>query len=130
MNYNYKLGLRTSAILLGGLGLGYNAYDAIFNKCQCNNPLGNNYKKPDVFGQCPCGTEVGSRRILDPTGVKNNETVDPKKLQQVPDSMQFLDTEQRNGIQLIIITGKTKISHKENYHRMILKRGVLQNQIL
>jgi hypothetical protein len=94
MNYNYKLGLRTSAILLGGLGLGYNAYDAIFNKCQCNNPLGNNYKKPDVFGQCPCGTEVGSRRILDPTGVKNNETVDPKKLQQVPDSMQFLDTEQ------------------------------------
>ena len=89
VNYNYKLGLRTSAIL-GGLGLaGYTAYDAMFNQCQCDNPLGKNYKPKDVFGQCTCGTEVGSRRTLDPTGVKNNETVDPKKL-QMPDSMQFL----------------------------------------
>ena len=89
VNYKYRLGLRTSAIL-GGLGLaGYTAYDAMFNQCQCDNPLGKNYKPKDVFGHCTCGTEVGSRRTLDPTGVKNNETVDPKKL-QMPDSMQFL----------------------------------------
>jgi len=89
VNYKYRLGLRTSAIL-GGLGyVGYSAYDAMFNHCQCDNPLEKNYKPKDVFGQCTCGTEVGSRRTLDPTGVKYNETVDPKKL-QMPDSMQFL----------------------------------------
>jgi len=89
VNYKYRLGLRTSAIL-GGLGyVGYSAYDAMFNPCQCDNELLKNYKPKDVFGHCPCGTEVGSRRTLDPTGIKYNETVDPKKL-QMPDSMQFL----------------------------------------
>ena len=89
VNYKYRLGLRTSAIVVGGLGLGYSAYDAMFNPCQCDNELLKNYKPKDVFGHCPCGTEVGSRRTLDPTGVKYNETVDPTKL-QMPDSMQFL----------------------------------------
>jgi len=89
INYKYRLGLKTT-LIGGGLGyLGYNAYDAYRYPCQCDFPSEPNYMKKDAFGNCPCGTDVGPIRTLDPTGIQENVTVPEDKL-TTPDSMQFL----------------------------------------
>ena len=89
INYKYRLGLKTT-LIGGGLGyLGYQGYDAYMNPCQCTNPLQPNYMKPDAFGKCPCGTDVGPSRTLDPTGVPIQDTVPMNNL-TAPDSMRFL----------------------------------------
>jgi hypothetical protein len=87
INYKYRLGLKTT-LIGGGLGyLGYQTYDAFANPCQCTNPLEANYMKPDAFGKCPCGTDVGPSRTLDPTAIPNTELNTPRAM---PDSMMFL----------------------------------------
>lgn len=87
INYKYRLGLKTT-LIGGGLGyLGYQTYDALVNKCQCTNPLEPNYMKPDAFKRCPCGTDVGPSRTLDPTAIPNTELNTPRAM---PDSMMFL----------------------------------------
>ena len=87
INYKYRLGLKTT-LIGGGLGyLGYKTYDAFANPCQCTNPLEANYMKPDAFGKCPCGTDVGPSRTLDPTAIPNTELNTPRA---IPDSMMFL----------------------------------------
>lgn len=89
INYKYRLGLKTT-LIGGGLGyLGYKTYDAFANPCQCDYPSQPNYMKKDAFGNCPCGTDVGPIRTLDPTGVPNTEQIDQRQL-TFPDSMQFL----------------------------------------
>ena len=87
INYKYRLGLKTT-LIGGGLGyLGYQTYDAFANPCQCTNPLEPNYMKPDAFKRCPCGTDVGPSRTLDPTAIPNTELTTPRAM---PDSMMFL----------------------------------------
>ena len=89
LNYKYRIGRNT---LLGAGALGYTGYktwDALYNQCQCDDPLGNNYQPKDKYGNCPCGTDVGPIRTLDPTGVEFNKQIDQKDL-TYPDSMQFL----------------------------------------
>ena len=88
MNYKYRVG-RNTLLGLGALGaLGYTGYNA-YNKCQCEDPLAPNYQMKDKYDNCPCGTDVGSRRTLDPTANPFTEQVDPRSL-TMPDSMQFL----------------------------------------
>jgi hypothetical protein len=87
-NYKYRVG-RNTLLGLGAAGtLGYLGYDA-YNACQCEDPLAPNYQMLDQYGNCPCGTDVGNRRTLDPTGIPYKNPVDPKLLQG-PDSMRFL----------------------------------------
>lgn len=89
INYNYRLGLKSSLLIGGGLTLGYKTYDAIANPCQCDDQLQANYQPKDKFGNCTCGTDVGPSRTLDPTGIENTEEINQKNL-TFPDSMQFL----------------------------------------
>jgi len=90
MNYKYRIG-RNALIGAGGLGyLGYKTYDAFYNVCQCDNPTGDNYMPKDEYGNCPCGGDVGDKRILDPTG-QPIEQLAPEEQLTVPDSMKFLD---------------------------------------
>jgi hypothetical protein len=89
INYKYRLGLK-STLIGGGLGyLGYKAYDAYANPCQCTDPLALNYMAPDIMGNCPCGTDVGPSKILDPAGIED-PTIDPALLGK-PDSIKFLN---------------------------------------
>lgn len=89
INYKYRLGLK-STLIGGGLGyLGYKTYDAFANPCQCVDPKAPNYMKLDAFGKCPCGTDVGPIRTLDPTGTPI-ETPLPADSLMAPDSMRFL----------------------------------------
>jgi hypothetical protein len=87
-NYKYRIGRNTIIGALGAFGLGYGTYNAL-NPCQCEDPLAPNYQLKDKYGICPCGTDVGERRILDPTGLQYKGTYDPKKV-SMPDSMKFL----------------------------------------
>jgi hypothetical protein len=88
INYKYRLGLKTT-LIGGGLGyLGDKIYDA-YNECQCKDANEPNFMAPDVLGKCPCGTDVGPSRVLDPTPIKEENTVDPSVLLQ-NDSMNFL----------------------------------------
>jgi hypothetical protein len=88
-NYKYRLG-RNALLGTGALGYaGYKGWDALYNQCQCDDPLGNNYQKKDKYGNCPCGTDVGPIRTLDPTGVPFEKQIDQREL-TYPDSMQFL----------------------------------------
>ena len=90
MNYKYRIG-RNALIGAGGLGyLGYKTYDAFYNVCQCDNPTGDNYMPKDEYGNCPCGGDVGDKRMLDPTG-QPIEQLAPEEQLTVPDSMKFLD---------------------------------------
>lgn len=89
LNYKYRLG-RNTLLGLGALGYtGYKTWDALYNQCQCEDPSGNNYQPKDKYGNCPCGTDVGPIRTLDPTGVEFNKQIDQRDL-TYPDSMQFL----------------------------------------
>jgi hypothetical protein len=86
INYKYRLGLKTS-LIGGGLGyLGYKTYDAYANPCQCTDPLALNYMAPDIMGNCPCGTDVGPSKILDPDKIEK-PTIDPALLQETPDTL-------------------------------------------
>ena len=87
VNYNARLGLKASLIGLGIPYLGYKTWDAIANPCQCVDETKPNYQPVDSFGKCTCGNIEGNKRILDPTGVQNEEYVKPTAL---PDSMKFL----------------------------------------
>ena len=89
INYKYRLGLKTT-LIGGGLGyLGYNTYDALANPCQCDDPNLPNFQPKDALGKCTCGTDVGPSRVLDPTPIREESTIDPNTL-QTPDSMKFL----------------------------------------
>ena len=88
INYKYRLGLKTT-LIGGGLGyLGYQTYDAL-NPCQCTDPNEPNFQPVNALGKCPCGTDVGPSRVLDPTPIREEGAVDPNSL-QIPDSMKFL----------------------------------------
>ena len=88
-NYKYRIG-RNALLGAGALGYaGYKGWDAMYNQCQCDDPLGNNYQPKDKYGNCPCGTDVGPIRTLDPTGVPFEKQIDQREL-TYPDSMQFL----------------------------------------
>jgi hypothetical protein len=90
MNYKYRIG-RNALIGTGALGyLGYKTWDAFYNQCQCDNPTGRNYMPKDEYGNCPCGGDVGDKRMLDPTG-QPIEQLAPQEQLTVPDSMKFLD---------------------------------------
>lgn len=90
MNYKYRIG-RNALIGTGALGyLGYKTWDAFYNQCQCDDPTGRNYMPKDEYGNCPCGGDVGDKRILDPTG-QPIEQLAPQEQLTVPDSMKFLD---------------------------------------
>jgi hypothetical protein len=95
LNYKYRLG-RNALLGAGLLGYaGYKGYDSMYNQCQCENEKladgspDPTYQPKDKYGNCPCGTDVGPIRTLDPTGVEFNKEVDQKDL-TFPDSMQFL----------------------------------------
>jgi hypothetical protein len=90
INYKYRLGLKTS-LIGGGLGyLGYKTYDAYANPCQCEDTNAPNFMAKDAMGNCPCGTDVGPSRILDPNPIQEESTVDPALLEK-PDSVKFLN---------------------------------------
>lgn len=89
-NYRYRIG-RNALLGAGALGyLGYKTWDSFYNQCQCDNPTGNNYMPKDEYGNCPCGGDVGDKRMLDPTG-QPIEQLAPEEQLTVPDSMKFLD---------------------------------------
>jgi hypothetical protein len=95
LNYKYRIG-RNALLGLGLAGYaGYKGYDAMYNQCQCDNEKladgspDPTYQPKDKYGNCPCGTDVGPIRTLDPTGVEFNKEIDQRKL-TYPDSMQFL----------------------------------------
>lgn len=89
INYKYRLGLKTS-LIGGGLGyLGYKGYDAYANPCQCDDTNAPNFMPKDAFGNCPCGTDVGPSKVLDPNAIEQEGTVDPSLLER-PDSVKFL----------------------------------------
>ena len=86
INYKYRLGLK-STLIGGGLGyLGYKAYDAYANPCQCEDTNAPNFMAKDAMGNCPCGTDVGPSKILDPARIEE-PTIDPALLQETPDTM-------------------------------------------
>lgn len=86
INYKYRLGLKTS-LIGGGLGyLGYKTYDAYANPCQCEDTNAPNFMAKDAMGNCPCGTDVGPSKILDPVGIEK-PTIDPTLLEETPDTM-------------------------------------------
>jgi len=89
-NYRYRIG-RNALLGAGALGyLGYKTWDSFYNQCQCDDPTGNNYMPKDEYGNCPCGGDVGDKRMLDPTG-QPIEQLAPEEQLTVPDSMKFLD---------------------------------------
>lgn len=89
LNYKYRIG-RNALLGTGALGYaGYKTWDALYNQCQCEDPTANNYQPLDEYGNCPCNTDVGPIRTLDPSGVEFNKQIDQKDL-TFPDSMQFL----------------------------------------
>ena len=86
INYKYRLGLKTT-LYGGGLGyLGYKTYDAYANPCQCEDTNAPNFMAKDAMGNCPCGTDVGPSKILDPVGIEK-QTIDPALLEETPDTM-------------------------------------------
>ena len=117
INYKYRLGLKTT-LIGGGLGyLGYQTYDALVNKCQCTDPNEPNFQPVNALGKCPCGTDVGPSRVLDPTPIQEDTLVYPNSL-RTPDSMKFL---------------KEKTPSDYNYYRYQdsnLVNPNLQNQVL
>ena len=117
INYKYRLGLKTT-LIGGGLGyLGYQTYDALVNKCQCTDPNEPNFQPVNALGKCPCGTDVGPSRVLDPTPIQEDTLVYPNSL-RAPDSMKFL---------------KEKTPSDYNYYRYQdsnLVNPNLQNQVL
>ena len=118
INYKYRLGLKTTLLGVGGLGyLGYQTYDALVNKCQCTDPNEPNFQPVNALGKCPCGTDVGPSRVLDPTPIQEDTLVYPNSL-RTPDSMKFL---------------KEKTPSDYNYYRYQdsnLVNPNLQNQVL
>lgn len=90
INYKYRLGLKTA--LYAGIPsyLGYQIYDSFANPCQCDDANEPNFMAKDAFGHCPCGTDVGPTRVLDPEPIKEENTVRPEDLER-PDSIQFLE---------------------------------------
>ena len=91
INYKYRLGLKTA--LYAGIPsyLGYKIYDSFANPCQCDDANEPNFMAKDTFGKCPCGTDVGPTRVLDPEAIPVEEnTVEPSDLER-PDSIQFLE---------------------------------------
>ena len=104
-DYNYRIG-RNALLGTGAAGyLGYNVWDSIYNECQCTDPAGSNYQAPDEYGNCPCNTDVGDRRTLDPTGVQTEEPIPSEQVEAVPDSMKFL-------------TKQGLLPTKQNYYRL------------
>ena len=90
INYKYKLGLK-STLIGGGLSyLGYQGYDAYANPCQCDDTNAPNFMAKDAMGNCPCNTDVGPSRVLDPNPIQEENTVDPSLLER-PDSVKFLN---------------------------------------
>ena len=89
INYKYRLGLKTT-LIGGGLGyLGYQTYDALAHPCQCEDPNAPNFQPKNALGKCTCGTDVGPSRVLDPTPIREDGTIDPNSL-RTPDSLKFL----------------------------------------
>jgi hypothetical protein len=90
LNYRYRTG-RNALLGLGAIGatgyMGYQNYVA--SQCQCEDPTKSYYQPKDEYGNCPCNTDVGARRVLDPTGVEPEE-IAPEDELNVPDSMKFL----------------------------------------
>jgi hypothetical protein len=90
MNYKYRIG-RNALLGLGAIGttgyMGYQNYVA--SQCQCEDPTKPYYQPKDEYGNCTCNTDVGARRVLDPTGVEP-EVIAPENELNVPDSMKFL----------------------------------------
>ena len=90
LNYRYRTG-RNALLGLGAIGatgyMGYQNYVA--SQCQCEDPTKPYYQPKDEYGNCPCNTDVGARRVLDPTGVEPEE-IAPEDEVNVPDSMKFL----------------------------------------
>ena len=90
LNYRYRTG-RNALLGLGAIGatgyMGYQNYVA--SQCQCEDPTKPYYQPKDEYGNCPCNTDVGARRVLDPTGVEPEE-IAPEDELNVPDSMKFL----------------------------------------
>ena len=87
-NYHPRLGRKGILGLALGTYVGYNAWDAFMNPCQCIDPTAPNYMELDGFGKCPCGTDVGESRVLDPSAVEVVPTAPVEEIDA--DTMQFL----------------------------------------
>jgi hypothetical protein len=86
INYKWRLGLKTTLGLGAAYYLGDKIYDA-YNECQCTDPNAPNFMAPDAVGNCPCNTDVGPSRVLDPNGIQEENTVDPSLLKHDVDTL-------------------------------------------